>query len=80
MSFTLVTGNTVSASPHFIIPGTFLSTNFDASYKPGELTINPKELHIKAEFVFSDDVSKVEYTFYDGFISFKSKCKDNLSE
>lgn len=47
ISFTpisFITGT--SAGQHWIIPGTFLSNNFDISYGLGTLTINPKELDV----------------------------------
>ncbi len=69
---TLVTGNTVQNSPHFIIPGTFLSPNFEVSYAPGNLTINPKDLYVNARFNVVNGVYDVDYTF-SGFVEGEGK-------
>jgi len=69
---TLVTGNTVQNTPHFIIPGAFPSPNFDVSYDPGKLTIKPKDLYINAKFNVVNTLYEVGYTF-TGFIEGEGK-------
>jgi hypothetical protein len=64
---TVVTGKTVSGSPHKILPGAFISPNFETTYSAGNLTVFPRNLNVRSEFDVSNSVSAVKYTYWDGF-------------
>jgi hypothetical protein len=60
-SVNLITGNTVGA--HFILPGTFISNNFNISYDLGQLTILP------ATAQFTVDPATLTQTYTGGPIT-----------
>lgn len=45
LAINIISGNTVSESPHKIAPGVFMAKNFNIDYEMGDLTVTPSEIN-----------------------------------
>ncbi|HSG67524.1 MAG TPA: hypothetical protein VK994_02375, partial [Bacteroidales bacterium] len=79
-SVNLITGNTVTnaGNPHSIVPGAFVTSNFNISYGLGNLTINPAPVIVTGTHqVINEGLPEPSYTgynfAYNGFVMNESE-------